>query len=110
MTTTNNDNRVDLEYEHFKQDIQDIKQSLRGVMETLQRLAVLEERFTMVSNAISSTQHKMDMLDERQRKLENEHIYAKASANTVAVTAKVAWALGGGVVMAVITKALQVFL
>lgn len=110
MTTTNNDNKVDLEYEHFKQDIQDIKQSLRGVMETLQRLAVLEERFTMVSNAISSTQHKMDMLDERQRKLENEHIYAKASANTVAVTAKVAWALGGGVVMAVITKALQVFL
>lgn len=110
MTTTNNDNRVDLEYEHFKQDIQDIKQSLRGVMETLQRLAVLEERFTMVSNAISSVQHKMDMLDERQRKLENEHIYAKASAHTVAITAKIAWALGGGVVMAVITKALQVFL
>ena len=97
------------ELAHFRQDIYDIKQSLHGVMEAVQRLAVLEERFNMIAQSLSEAQKRTDMLDERLRKLENEYIYAKASANTLALTAKVAWALGGGVVMTIITGLLKMF-
>lgn len=95
--------------EHFRQDIYDIKQSLHGVMEAVQRLAILEERFNMIATSIADMQKRADMHDERIRKLENEHIYAKASADTFALTAKIAWALGGGVVMTIITGLLKAF-
>ena len=95
--------------EHFQQDLADIKVSLRGVMETLQRLAVLEERFTMVIHSTNELQKRIEVQDERLRKLEAEHIYAKASAKTLAVTAKFAWALGGGVVMTILTGLLKAF-
>lgn len=95
--------------EHFRQDIQDIKQSLRGVMETLQRLAVLEERFTMVAHSITDLQKHHEMHDERIRKLENEYLYAKASAKTIALTAKIAWACGGGVVITILQGLIKAF-
>lgn len=95
------------ELERFDKDINDIKASLKSVSESLQRLARLEERFASVSDAITNVQRHVESLDERIRKLENEHIYAKASAQTLAVTGKVAWALGGGVVMAIFSKLMQ---
>lgn len=101
--------QTDSNLEHFRQDLQDIKQSLRGVMETLQRLAVLEERFTMVTHSITEIQKKMESQDERVRKLEAEHIYAKASAKTIALTAKIMWALGGGVVMTIVSGIIRAF-
>ena len=94
---------------HLRDDISDIKQSLRGVMEAVQRLAVLEERFTMVAHSITEIQKRNELQDERIRDLENAHIYAKASAKTIAFTAKIAWALGGGVVMTVLTGAIRAF-
>lgn len=100
---------TDQNLEHFRQDLQDIKQSLRGVMETLQRLAVLEERFTMVTHSLTEIQKKNESQDERLRKLEAEHIYAKASAKTLALTAKIAWALGGGTVMAILSGVIRAF-
>lgn len=102
-------NPEDFSINHFAQDIDDIKQSLRGVMETLQRLAVLEERFTMVSQAIVELKKHYDIQDDRLRKLEAEHIYAKASAKTIATTAKIMWALGGGVVMTILSGLIKAF-
>lgn len=97
-----------VEIGHLQQDIADIKVSLKSVSESLQRLSRLEERFTTVADSISRMEHHYESLDERVRKLENEAIYAKASAKTIAVTAKVAWALAGGVVMTILSKLLNV--
>ena len=97
-----------MEIGHLQQDISDIKASLKSVSESLQRLSRLEERFTTVADSISRIEHHYENLDERVRKLENEYIYAKASANTIAVTAIVAWALAGGLIMTVLSKILQV--
>lgn len=96
-----------VEIGHLQQDIADIKVSLKSVSESLQRLSRLEERFTTVADSISRIEHHYENLDERVRKLENEYIYAKASAKTIAVTAKVAWALAGGLIMTVLSKLLH---
>lgn len=95
------------ELTHLQQDINDIKASLTAMMESLQRLAALEERFTTVAHQISTLQRQFESLDDRMRKLENEHIYAKASAKTLATTGRVAWALGGGLVMTLLSKILN---
>jgi predicted RNase H-like nuclease (RuvC/YqgF family) len=101
--------RLNIEIEHFQKDISDIKTSLTMMSESLQRLTALEERFTAVTQSIATLQRHHESLDERQRKLENEYIYAKATAQTLANTGKIAWALGGGIIMTIITKLLQVF-
>lgn len=97
-----------IEIDHLRQDIVDIKVSLKSVSESLQRLTRLEERFASVTESIVSIERHYESIDDRVRKLENDHIYAKASARTLAMTAKIAWALGGGLAMTLITKLLQV--
>lgn len=97
------------ELKHLQRDIQEIKSAIAELSRTIARISVFEERLTQITAAQETLRHQMEQLDERQHKLENEHIYAKASAKTLAMTAKVAWALGGGVIMSVLTKVLQAF-
>lgn len=98
------------EIQHLQQDLIDIKKSLTVMTESLQRLATLEERFTTVTSQTANLQQRIELLDERQRKLENDYIYAKASAQTLATTGRVAWALGGGLVVTILSKILQIAL
>ena len=97
------------ELKHLQRDIEEIKNAISELSRTIARISVFEERLTQITAAQETLRHQVEQLDERQRKLENEHIYAKASAHTLAVTAKVAWALGGGVLMSIVTKILQAF-
>lgn len=97
------------ELKHLQRDIEEIKNAISELSRTIARISVFEERLTQITAAQETLRHQVEQLDERQRKLENEHIYAKASARTLAMTAKVAWALGGGVLMSIVTKVLQAF-
>lgn len=97
------------ELKHLQRDIEEIKNAISELSRTIARISVFEERLTQITAAQETLRHQVEQLDERQRKLENEHIYAKASARTLAMTAKVAWALGGGVLMSIVTKILQAF-
>lgn len=108
MTKNTRDSISEEEYGHIKEDIADIKLSLRGVMEILQRFAVMEERMAVTSQSIAAVQARLEKLSERQRKVEDQQTYFRASAQTMAYSAKVAWALGGGVVVTLLTKVIQV--
>ena len=98
------------ELDHLRADIADIKGSIYELSKTISRISVFEERLSTITSAQETLRRQIEILDERQRKLENEHIYAKASAKTIAITAKVAWALGGGIVMTIVSKVLQAFI
>lgn len=102
-------NQDAFELKHLQRDIQEIKSAISELSRTIARISVFEERLTQITSAQETLRHQLEQLDERQRKLESEHIYAKASARTLAFTAKIAWALGGGVIMSVLSKVLQAF-
>jgi uncharacterized protein YPO0396 len=97
------------EVSHLKLDLAEIKESIKALQDSLRRLPVMEDRFASIIKAQDEIRSHIDNLDERLRKLENEYIYAKASAKTLAFTAKIAWALGGGVCMAIASRVLQAF-
>lgn len=106
MTT---DNKI-YELDHLRDDIAEIKVSVQELSKTIARISVFEERLSQITSTQEGLRRQIEMLDERQRKLENEHIYAKASAKTIAMSAKVIWALAGGLIVSIFTKVLQAFL
>lgn len=93
-----------LEFEHLHADIKDIKETLNAMTVALQRLAALEERFAFIATQIQTLESQISALDKRQHQVENDLLYAKASAQTLANTGKIAWALGGGLAVTFLSK------
>ena len=74
--------------------------------QTLVELSAALARYTDRTERLSEDVHKLsaklDKIEERQQTLEREYQYAKSTANTLALTAKACWAVGGALVVSLI--------
>lgn len=75
------------------------QQTLVELSATLARYTDRTERLVEDVHKLSE---KLDKIDERQQALEREYQYAKSTANTLALTAKACWAVGGALVISLI--------
>ncbi|WP_374335550.1 hypothetical protein [Methyloversatilis sp.] len=82
-------------------DLSDIKSSMGKIAEALTRLALLEERHSVVVTTTNRIENHLNRFDARLDQLEKEQIRVEASTNTAIKAVKVAWAtLGAGVLYA----------
>ena len=89
---------IDRRFDQVTNDLSDIKSSMGKIAEALTRLALLEERHSVVVSTTRRIDERLVEIDHRLDEVEKQQIRVDATTNTAVKAAKVAWAvLGAGV-------------
>jgi len=80
-------------------ELSDMRNSMDKIAEALTRLALLEERHSVIVSTTRQIEERQVRFDDRLDKLEKEQIRYDATASTASKAFKVVWAVvGGGII------------
>lgn len=83
------------EYQALQNELTDIRISMKQIADAMTRLAVLEERHSVVAQLASKVDSKANEQEKEISSLKTEIAVFKAKADTVGQSVRVVWAVFG---------------
>lgn len=103
------DEHLNRRFDQMNGDLSDIKSSMGKIAEALTRLALLEERHSVVVSTTRQIEERQTRFDDRLDRIEKEQIRYEATASTAGKAIKMVWAVVGGGVIYVGAEIIKMF-